>query len=210
MKKIFIGFFTVLSVVSFVILAGAEEGPGFVKAEADLRANWAKNYPAEKIISVEKNGDPVVLEKTFKGKVVERKLKYPFSVTIDKSGSERVFEAGANYIQKKNDWLFSEIGVGQVIIKAAKGDEKPSKDKVKEMVLKAFKIKYPDNVYTKVLLDDGEFGKNSKGVFYRYEGDIFKMEGGREIKCKDIMFNISKYTGSADWIVDITVQGSCY
>ncbi|MBL0953457.1 MAG: hypothetical protein IBJ01_01665 [Leptospira sp.] len=181
------------------------------QAERDLRSTWSKKYPSETIISVTSAGDPGTLEKVDKkGKLLERKLKVPFQVVAEKAGTQREFEAGANYIQKGNQWKFSEIGIGDVKAIASENEKAPKKPEVKELVVKAFSEKYPDYTWSKVLIDDGTFNKGSNGGFYRYEGDINRTDSeGQTIQCKDIDFMLAKDSSGA-WAVDITSQGKCY
>lgn len=182
-----------------------------VQAEKDLRSAWAKKYKGEKIISIESAGEPAILEKVdANDKVVERKLKVPFTVVAEKSGTKREYEAGSNYVQKGKKWLFSEIGVGNVSVLAGEGEKAPNKADVKALVITAFQEKYPDYTWSKVLIDDGTFGKGENGGFYRYEGDIDRTDAdGAKVQCKDIDFMLQK-DASGSWAVDITSQGRCY
>jgi len=202
MKKILI-LFSFVS-LGFLYAQNIPEPPDVSKAENDLKSNWAKKYPGEKILSVENGGEPVVLEKTdAKGKVAERKYKFPFKVTISKSGSKKIFEAGANYVQKGNSWVFSEIGVGQVTNVAEEGDKLPPKSKVKEMILDALKKKNAENSYSDLKIDDAELGKSGSGVWYRIQGDYKQSDpDGKTVPCKDADFTANK-TGSG-WEIDIS------
>ncbi len=196
------------------LVVNAQSVPDFIsveKAETDLRTHWKRKYHGEKILSVVSAGDTVTLEKVdAKGKVVERKLKIPFSVLTEKSGNQREYEAGANYLQKGKKWVFSEIGIGEVKTIASEEDKAPNKSEVKELVLKAFHQKYSDYTWSKVLIDDGTFGKGNKGIFYRYEGDINRTDvDEKSIQCRDIEFMLIKET-SGSWKVEITSQGKCY
>lgn len=181
------------------------------QAESDLRSAWSKKYPGENIISVNPAGDPGTLEKVDKkGKLVERKLKIPFLVIAEKAGTQREYEAGANYKQKGKKWQFSEIGVGDVKTLASEGEKAPDKAIVKELVIQEFSRKYTDYTWSKVLIDDGTFNKGSGGGFYRYEGDINRTDAdGNSIQCRDIDFMLVK-GNSGSWKVDITSQGKCY
>lgn len=207
--KLFLSVFFLSVSVSFA--DNIPEPVSAEQAEKDLRSSWSKKYPGEKILSITSAGEPGTLEKVDKkGKLVERKLKIPFQVVAEKSGTQREFEAGANYIQKGKNWKFSEIGIGDVKTVASEGEKAPSKAEVKELVIKAFSSKYSDYTWSKVLIDDGTFNKGSGGGFYRYEGDINRTDAdGKSIQCRDIDFMLVK-DGSGSWNVDITSQGKCY
>jgi|JI8StandDraft_1071087.scaffolds.fasta_scaffold01111_11 hypothetical protein len=181
------------------------------RAENDLRTFWSKKYPAEKVISVESAGEPGTLDKIDKkGKLVERKLKVPFQVVTEKSGTQREFEAGSNYIQKGQKWVFSEIGIGDVKTIVSDAEKSPSKQEVKDLVIQTFSSKYSDYTWSKVLIDDGTYNKSTNGGFYRYEGDINRTDvDGKTIQCRDIDFMLVK-DASGNWKVDITSQGKCY
>ena len=208
MKKLLI-LLTFVS-LGFLYAQNIPEPPAVTKAESDLKSNWSKKYPDETILSVENGGDPVVLEKKdSKGKIVERKYKFPFKVTISKSGSKKIFEAGANYIQKGNSWVFSEIGVGQVTNVAESGDNLPAKPKVKEMILDVLKKKNPENSYSDLKIDDGELGKSGSRVWYRIQGNYKQTDpDGKAVPCKDADFTAKK--AGSGWEIDISSVGSCY
>ena len=180
------------------------------KAEADLRAAWAKEHPTERVLTVESKGDPVVLEKIgARKRVVERKLKFPFEVTIRKGDNETTFEAGANYIQRGSGWVFSEIGVGNVVQKAKGGDALPPKAEVKQLLLAQLKTGDPSFEYSDAKIDDGTLGRSGQRIWYRIEGDYTRTKEGVVSQCRDADFNVSRETPDAPWVVRVDSKGRC-
>lgn len=121
-------FFTVCITIVFSVSAAfgqVENAPTWEAAEKYLRDGWAKKYPGDEILSIEKNGDLGFLEKKAYGRIIDKTLKYPFAITIKKDGMEKVFDAGVLYVQRGKNWIFSEILRVKEMIKAAAGNQKP-------------------------------------------------------------------------------------
>ncbi|MCL4457848.1 MAG: hypothetical protein M1147_08640 [Nitrospirae bacterium] len=178
------------------------------ETEQIIRANWAKKYPGEKILKIERTGESSVYEKEIgtgktkkdprTGDIYEYFVKVPFCqepvrVHVERaSGTKVEFNTSWHFKKVENKYVYSHFSVGAVTEVAKKGQEAPPKDEIKKMVAEAWvrDMQATDKV-RKVLLSDPEFNQYKDRWWYWLEGDVFVTNAeGQNQKCKDLKMQL--------------------
>lgn len=176
--------------------------PAAAQIEADLKSNYARKYRGSNIESATSSGEGIILEKkNAKGKTLELKRKFPYTVVAGKGKKKFQYEIGVNYKLVKGKWVFSELGVGAAKEIAGAGQAAPDKAEVKKLFAAAVSAEKFDNAPVDgVLLTDPDFA----GGAYRYNAEF--TVGGSQ-KCTDWDFFLKQQGGA--WVVTDIVRGRC-
>jgi hypothetical protein len=187
MKKVPI---LVFAAVCFIAFAGINTNVSAANVswgdvEKGLHSTWAKNYPKEKIIKIEKVGSPRDYEKVENGKKVAY-CDYPAKVLAQQTSGKRVFNVTAIFRKTGGSFAYNGMSIGESTALAEKGQESPTKDEIKKLVSALYAKNNPGVKVTKVSLSDPELKKDSaKGRWwYNVGADVYITDKlGKSKKC---------------------------
>lgn len=186
------------------------------KIVAGVRTDWAKNYPGEKVLKVEKSGASSQYEKIIGPNRKARYCMQPLKVTVDQQGTRTIFNITFHYRYTGAGLVFDHSAVGESMSDAGKGKEPPVEKELRQLIIDAY-LKKNTRVkeVTGLTYMKPEFKKADVRWWYNLTAEITAVNNEGQ-KCIDRRVSVSIARGgnmnegkdlNAPWSVDIYPSG---